>query len=96
MYGEGEGVESLQQCRGRRIEKFVTNTEDASGSRSCRRLPAAITNYFLEWDAISRSAPCRNDDLGIEFDNFFRRHLPPRSSNKFSAGSLSQLGDPLS
>lgn len=95
MDGEGKRIETSQQRRCWRIEIFIANAENSSGSRGGGLLPAPVSDDLFEWNSIARAAPRCNDDLGVEPYDFLWRNLPARGAKEFSSRRVDHLLNPF-
>src|SRR5579864_304703 len=92
----GRGQRPQTECESGRgsVQKFVTNAVNPAGFGSAHLFPAAVTNNFLERNAVARAAPGGDKYIGILGKYSFGGGLFPRTADEGSAGCLHQFGDP--
>ena len=96
MNRERQRMQTLKQCRGGSVQKFVANAKDPARQRRARPLPAPLRHDLLQRDAISRAAPRCYDHLRIEPPNVFGRHLATGSAHELPSCGLDEFRDPWS
>jgi hypothetical protein len=60
-----------------------------------KRLPVALGDDAVEWDAIACSAPGKEEDVGIGSGDIFGRGVRSGRAKEAGAGGFDQFGDPV-
>jgi hypothetical protein len=86
--------EALEEGMGGGVEELVGDAEDPMIADRLERLPVALLNDAVEGDAIPRSAPAEEQDVGIFGGDVFGCGVGTWCAKVVPAGCFDEFGDP--
>ena len=87
MNGRSQRVQAFEQGWRGSVEEFIANAKNLPTYRGGRRLPAPITDYFLQRHSVSRPAPGSDNDFGINAEDLLARDLTTRGAHEIASRS---------
>src|SRR5436305_6260508 len=88
-------MQSLNERRRGGIPDFVADAVDTTVARSRSLLPCSIVDDLFQRHAVTRSAPCCDENLGVDPADFLRSDLPARVTQELPSCRFHQLRHPF-
>jgi hypothetical protein len=90
----GYAGEAFEQVRPGSVEELVGDAEDAAFTDCAEMVPVSLRYNFFERDAVSGSAPCEEENVGVGAGYGLWSGVGAGFAEVLATGDFDQIGDP--
>jgi hypothetical protein len=90
----GYAGEAFEEARARSVEELVGDAEDAAFADGAEMVPVALRYDFFERDAVSGSAPGKEENVGVGFGYGLWSGVGAGFAEVLATGNFDQIRDP--